>query len=227
MKSSREALWLLLLLLLPLAASAQESFYVDFQLQSGNYAPPGDETIVGSITLAPGTTGVVPDSAISGYSFSSTPGDPFAFSTRGTSPSGSMGPGLFSVRGNDLVFTPLPWVAGSPCGSCDNNPYQLLSFGNYAPSTFLDFQGPGLTGYPAEHGGAGPSPPGLGVAFDSDAGFQSAGWILAPETVIGRASSAISVPEVGVEGAMSALTLLAGILALLGPVRRRAQQHGR
>ena len=205
------------LFLLPLAAPAhsQENFYVNFQLQSGNYAPPGNETIVGNVTLAPGTTGLVADSAITGFSFASTGGDPFAFATSGSSASGIVGPGLFTVQGNDLLFTPLPWVPSSPCTTCDNNPYQILSFGSYT-TTYLDFQGPGLTGFPAEHGGAGPSPPGLGVAFDTNTGVQSAGWMLAPGTVIGT----MSVPEITAQGALPALTLLMGAIAILRGRRR-------
>jgi len=201
------------LLLLPLAApaQAQENFYVDFQLQSGNFAPPGNETIVGNITLAPGTTGLVPDSAITGFSFSSTAGDPFAFSTSGSTPSGITGPGLFTVQGNDLLFTPLPWVAGSPCTSCDSNPYQVLSFGT---TSYLDFQGPGLAGFPAEHGGAGPSPSGVGVRFEG----ASAGWILSPGTVIGT----LAAPEINTQGAWPAVTLLVGGLAMLRGRRRRS-----
>jgi hypothetical protein len=199
------------LLLLPLAApaQAQENFYVDFQLQSGHYAPPGNETIVGNITLAPGTTGLVPDSAITGFSFSSTAGDPFAFSTSGSVPSGILGPGLFTVQGNDLLFTPLPWVPSSPCTTCDNNPYQVLSFGT---TSYLDFQGPGLTGFPAATGGAGSSPPGVGVRFEGN----SAGWILSPGTVIGT----LAAPEISTQGAWPAVTLLVGGLAILRGRRR-------
>src|SRR5579872_5331618 len=107
------------LLLLPLAApaQAQENFYVDFQLQSSGSA---NETVVGSLTLPSGTTGLVADSAITGYSFSSAAGDPFAFSASGSTPGYNIGPGLLTVQGNDLLFTPLPWVPGTPCGTCDN-----------------------------------------------------------------------------------------------------------
>lgn len=199
------------LLLLPLAApaQAQENFYVDFQLQSGSSA---NETIVGSLTLAPGTTGWVPDSAITGYSFSSAAGDPFAFSASGSTPSFSTGPGLFTVQGNDLLFTPLPWVPGSPCGTCDNNPYQVLSFGSYT-STYVEFQGPGLLGIPAEHGGAGPTPSGFGIAFEG----ATDGWTLAPGTVIGT----LAAPEISTPGAWPAVTLLVGGLAILRGRRRR------
>jgi hypothetical protein len=195
------------LLLLPLAthAQSQENFYVDFQLQSG--IPSSTETIVGNITLAPGTTGVVPGSAITGYSFSSTPGDPVTFSTSGSSPSVVVGPGLFTIQGNDLLFTPLPWVPSPLCATCDNNPYQALAFGTYQ-STYLDFQGPGLQGIPFEHGAAGPTPSGLGVVVG---GFQGGGWILAPGTVIGTNR----VPEINSEGALPAFTLLAGMLVML------------
>lgn len=207
------------LLVLPIAVQAQpaENFYVQFQLQSGSYAPPGAETVVGTITLAPGTTGAVPDAAITGYSFSSALGDPVTFSTSGSAPSGELGPGLFTVQGNDLLFTPLPWVPSSPCTSCDNNPYQVLSFGSYQ-SSYLDFQGPGLTGYPAVHGGAGPSPPGLGVAFASTTGNESAGWILASGTVIGT----IAVPEISDRGALPAVTVLMGGLAILRGRRQKS-----
>jgi len=208
----------LLLLSLATPAQAQEDFYVDFQLQSGSYAPPGNETIVGNLTLAPGTTGLVPESAITGFSFSSTTGDPVAFATSGSIPSGILGPGLFTVTGNDLLFTPLPWVPSSPCTTCDNNPFQVLSFGTSSTSTYLDFQGPGLNGIPGDHGAPGPTPSGLGVAFETSTGVQSAGWILAPGAVVGT----LAAPEISTQGAWPAVTLLMGGLAILSGRRRRS-----
>jgi hypothetical protein len=189
------------------AAHAQETFDVNFSA--------GPEGVTGTITLASDTTGLVSSNEILGYTLGSALGDPVAFTVNGSSTSG-FGPGIFTVQGNNLLFTPLPWVPGSPCTTCDGNSEQQITFGNTLYD-WLIFQGPGFQGFPTDHGTDGPGAgPGIGVSYDSP---QSEGWSLPADTVIG--TTAQPAPEISDAGAISALTLLLGTLVVLRGQRQR------
>jgi hypothetical protein len=202
----------------PLAALAQENFYVDF---AAGDADTSTEQVTGEITLASGTQGAVSDNQVLGYTLSSTPGDPVAFSIQGQG-AGGMGPSLFTVQGHDLLFTPLPFEPSPPCYTCDHNALQEATFGNPSAGAMY-FAGPGFDGYPGDHGGDGHigEPGGMSVAgYPIDGSTIGEGnWPIPTGTVLATATAA---PEISANGAACALTLLLGLLAMASHRSREA-----
>lgn len=203
-----------------------ETFDVSFTAGTGPNQTA--EAITGTITLAAGTTGAVPYNEILGYTLSSTLGNPVAFSISGNAAAG-FGPSLFTVQGTDLLFTPLPFVPGTPCSSCDANGLQEVEFGNAHTEGTVYFAGPGFDGYPGDHGGNGyvGEPGGMsvgGYAIDGSS-LGEGNWAIPTGTVLGSddpPASAQAAPEINPGGAGAAVTLLIGMLAAMRGRRQPA-----
>lgn len=210
-----------------IAFAQNETFDLDFT--AGEGANQASETVTGTLTLAAGTTGAVAYNEILGYTLSSTLGDPVAFSISGSG-AGGFGASMFSVQGNDLLFTPLPFVPDTPCSSCDANGLQEAQFGNPYTEGTVYFAGPGFDGYPGDHGGDGyvGEPGGMSVGGHAVDGSSigEGDWAIPTDTILGSdepPGSAQPAPEISATGAGAALTLLSGMLAILRGGRHRAR----
>jgi len=213
-------------LITSVAFAQNETFDVNFTAGVGPNQT--SERISGTITLAAGTTGTVAYDEILGYTLSSTLGDPVTFAISGNGAAG-FGASMFTVKGSDLLFTPLAWMPDAPCNSCDANGLQEVEFGNaYAKGTVY-FAGPGFDGYPGDHGGDGyvGEPGGMsvgGYAID-DYDLGEANWAIPTGSILGSdepPDPAQPAPEINSAGAAAAVTLLFGILAMM----RGRRQHG-